>query len=55
MSGYGPIFEWSNYTTEELKKILRLWRQLEKLGIVQDEDMVCSACDELYERTGEPV
>jgi len=52
MSGHGPLTEWCDYTTRQLKKILSLCSQLEKLGINQDEDFLFSIAQEIFDRTG---
>jgi len=37
-----PIPHWNNFTVPELKEILEHCRALERLGIVQDEEMMVS-------------
>ncbi len=37
-----PTLHWNNFTVPELKEILQHCEALEKLGIAQDEDMMCS-------------
>ena len=37
-----PNLHWNNFTVPELKQILKHCKALEKLGIAQDEAMMCS-------------
>jgi hypothetical protein len=50
LSGHGIIFEWSDYSTADLKKILKHSKALEKLGVDQDEDLQYSIVQEIQER-----
>ncbi len=51
MSGHGPIYDWSFYETKDLKKILKLLRQLDSFGLTQDEDLLCSLQEEISNKT----
>ena len=37
-----PISHWNNFTVPELEEIIEHCRALERLGIAQDEEMMCS-------------
>jgi hypothetical protein len=37
-----PTLHWNNFTVPELKEILEHCTALERLGIAQDEEMMCS-------------
>ena len=37
-----PTLHWNNFTVPELKDILKHCVALERLGIAQDEEMICS-------------
>lgn len=36
----GSLYDWSDYSTEKLKKALELYHQLEDLGFPQNDDLL---------------
>ena len=53
-----PTLHWNNFTDPELKEILQHCEALERLGIAQDEEMMCSIERDIAlreEKTGEQI
>jgi hypothetical protein len=53
MYGHGNIWDFSDYTTNKLKKAIRLLRQLDKMGFEQDEEMFSEMQNEIDKREDE--
>jgi hypothetical protein len=50
-----PTLHWNNFTLPELKQILEHCTALERLGIAQDEEMMCSIERDITLREKEPL
>lgn len=50
MSGHGPIYDWSFFRTNDLKKVLIHLDALDDLGFILDEDLIASVKGEIRER-----
>lgn len=50
MIGHGPIYDWSDFDDKTLKVLLKHYKALDELGMIQDEDLLSSIQNEIKER-----